>query len=184
MLKPHEHISSYRNPMTAPTTTERRIATSMRRIAVVGASSKPTAPGNYIPAYLQSQGIEVVPVNPQATELLGGPAFASLAEVRGPIDVVVVFRPASEASEITRAAAELGAAAVWLQEGLISTAAQAIANDAGIDFVMDRCIGVTHGELGLGPGPNADDTTPVSGSTAKSLSEDLVCKTSTSQKGL
>jgi predicted CoA-binding protein len=70
-------------------------------------------------------------VNPRGGQLLGEPVARSLAEVDGPVDVVEVFRPASEAPEIAHQAAEA----------------------AGLAVVMDRCMGETHGELGLGPGP-------------------------------
>jgi len=106
--------------------------------------------------HLQEQGVEIVPVNPNATEVLGVPAIPSLAQVEGPIDAVVVFRPAAEALEITREAIALGAGAVWLQEGVVSAEAAATARDAGLRFVMDRCIGMTHGALGLGPGPDPE----------------------------
>lgn len=134
----------------------REILDAMRRVAVVGASSTPGKPANYVPAYLQQQGVEVVPVNPNATEVLGVPAVQRLADVQGEVDVVVVFRPASEAVRITRDAIATGARAVWLQDGLVCEEAAAMARHAGLGFVMDRCIGVTHGELGLGPGPDGE----------------------------
>ena len=132
------------------------IYASIRRAVVVGASPTSGKASNYVSAYLQEQGVEIVPVNPNATEVLGVPAIPSLAQVEGPIDAVVVFRPAAEALEITREAIALGAGAVWLQEGVVSAEAAATARDAGLRFVMDRCIGMTHGALGLGPGPDPE----------------------------
>jgi uncharacterized protein len=77
----------------------------------------------------------------------------SLAEVNGPIDVVEVFRPADEAPEIAREAVKVGAKVLWLQLGIASEEARQVAEAAGLVVVMDRCMGETHGELSLGPGP-------------------------------
>ncbi|HJW61094.1 MAG TPA: CoA-binding protein, partial [Actinomycetota bacterium] len=104
--------------------------------------------------YLQRQGYRILPVNPRGGELLGEPVARSLAEVDGPIDVVEVFRPAEEAPRIAREAVEVGAKVLWLQLGIVSEEARQVAEAAGLTVVMDRCMGETHGRLGLGPGPD------------------------------
>jgi predicted CoA-binding protein len=124
-----------------------------KTIAVVGASADPSKPAHTIPRYLQRQGYRIVPVNPRGGELLGEPVARSLAEVDGPVDVVEVFRPAEEAPGIAREAVEVGAKVLWLQLGIVSQEARQVAEAAGLTVVMDRCMGQTHGELGLGPGP-------------------------------
>jgi predicted CoA-binding protein len=124
-----------------------------RTIAVVGASADPSKPAHTIPRYLQRQGYRIVPVNPRGGELLGEPVARSLAEVDGPVDVVEVFRPAEEAPRIAREAVEVGAKVLWLQLGIVSQEARQVAEAAGLTVVMDRCMGETHGELVLGPGP-------------------------------
>jgi predicted CoA-binding protein len=124
-----------------------------RTIAVVGASADPSKPAHTIPRYLQRQGYRIVPVNPRGGELLGEPVARSLAEVDGPVDVVEVFRPAEEAPRIAREAVEAGAKVLWLQLGIVSQEARQVAEAAGLTVVMDRCMGETHGELVLGPGP-------------------------------
>jgi predicted CoA-binding protein len=123
-------------------------------IAVVGASADPSKPAHTIPRYLQRQGYRIRPVNPRGGELLGEPVARSLDEVDGPVDVVEVFRPAPEAPQIARQAVEAGAKVLWLQLGIVSEEARRIAESAGLTVVMDRCMGVTHGQLGLGPGPD------------------------------
>jgi uncharacterized protein len=122
-------------------------------IAVVGASGDPSKPAHQIPRYLQQQGYRIVPVNPHGGELLGEPVARSLAEVDEPVDVVEVFRPADEAPEIAREAVKVGANVLWLQLGIESQEAKQVAEAAGLTVVMDRCMGATHGALGLGPGP-------------------------------
>jgi predicted CoA-binding protein len=125
-----------------------------KTIAVVGASADPSKPAHTIPRYLQRQGYRIVPVNPRGGELLGEPVARSLAEVDGPIDVVEVFRPAEEAPRIAREAVEVGAKVLWLQLGIVSEEARQVAEAAGLTVVMDRCMGETHAELGLGPHPD------------------------------
>ncbi len=130
-----------------------RIYAETKTIAVVGASGDPSKPAHRVPRYLQGQGYRVVPVNPRGGELLGEAVARSLAEVDGPVDVVEVFRPAAEAPRIAREAIEAGAKVLWLQLGIASEEARRVAEAAGLTVVMNRCMGATHGELGLGPGP-------------------------------
>jgi predicted CoA-binding protein len=131
----------------------RRIYAETSTIAVVGASGDPSKPAHQIPRYLQRQGYRIVPVNPRGGQLLGEPVARSLAEVDGPVDVVEVFRPAEEAPQIAREAVKLGAKVLWLQQGIVSEEARQVAEAAGLTVVMDRCMGETHRELGLGSGP-------------------------------
>lgn len=131
-----------------------------RTIAVVGASGDPSKPANEIPAYLQSQGYRIVPVNPRGGVLFGERAYRSLEEVAAAgldIDVVDVFRPADEAPAIARQAVALGARVLWLQYGIESEEAATIAAEGGLRVVMNRCMGVMHQVVGLGPGPHSHD---------------------------
>jgi uncharacterized protein len=130
-----------------------RVYAETKTIAVVGASGDPAKPAHTIPSYLQQQGYRILPVNPHGGQLLGEPVARSLAEVDGPVDVVEVFRPASEAPQIAREAVKVGAKVLWLQLGIESQEAKQVAEAAGLTVVMNRCMGATHGEFGLGPGP-------------------------------
>jgi predicted CoA-binding protein len=132
-----------------------RIYAETRTIAVVGASADASKAAHHIPRYLQSQGYRILPVNPRGGELFGERVFRSLAEIDMPVDVVDVFRPTQEAPEIARQAIVIGAKVLWLQVGLVSEEARHIAEAAGLTVVMNRCMGETHGQLGLGPGPDA-----------------------------
>ena len=128
----------------------RDIYASTRTIAVVGATPNRDKPGNFIPRYLQSQGYRIVPVTPSHDDMLGERAYAALRDVDVPVDVVEVFRPASEAPGIVRDAILLEAKVLWLQLGIVSNEAAAIGRQAGLTVIMDRCMGATHRELGLG----------------------------------
>jgi uncharacterized protein len=121
-------------------------------IAVVGLSSNEHKPANIVPRYLQEQGYRIIPVNPREESLLGERSYPLLSDVQEPVDLVLVFRPAEEAPAIAEAAVELGARTLWLQDGIVSEEARAIAEDAGVTVLMDMCMGRTHGTLGLGPG--------------------------------
>ena len=123
-------------------------------IAVVGCSTTPGKAAHDIPAYLQRHGYRIVPVNPFADEVLGEPAYDSLAEVPDSIDVDVVdvFRPSEEAAGIVDTAIEraerLGdVSAVWLQLDITDSEAAERAADAGLDFVQDKCLKVEHRRL-------------------------------------
>jgi predicted CoA-binding protein len=131
-----------------------RIYAETRTIAVVGASNDESKPSHRIPRYLQSQGYRILPVNPRGGEILGEPAARSLEDIEVAVDVVDVFRPAEEAPEIARQAIAIDARVLWLQLGIESDEARQLAEAAGLTVVMDRCMGETHGEQGLGPGPD------------------------------
>ena len=131
----------------------RRTYAETKTVAAVGASSDPSKPGHEIPRYLQGQGYRIIPVSPKGGELLGEHVYASLEEIDEPVDAVDVFRPPSESVGIAEAAVKIGAKVLWFQEGTESEEAIRIATDAGLTVVSGRCMGTTHGQLGLGPGP-------------------------------
>lgn len=118
-------------------------------IAVVGASSNEKKAANRIPRWLLNAGFTVIPVNPKSEEILGQKAYKSLAEIPVPVDIVDVFRPSDEAEDVAQQAAAIGAKTLWLQLGITSDKARAIAESAGMNFVEDNCLGVTVNELGI-----------------------------------
>ena len=125
---------------------------AMNRIAVVGCSSSPGKAAHEIPAYLQRHGYEIIPVNPFADEILGKPAVDSLEEVESDIDLVNVFRPSEEISEIVDEVVDRKTAAgdvegLWLQLGIGDAEAEARAEDGGLSVVSDRCMKVEHQRL-------------------------------------
>jgi predicted CoA-binding protein len=119
-----------------------RVLARTRTIAVVGASRDPAKSAHSIPAMLQRAGYRIIPVNPFADELFGEVVHRSLATIDERIDLVDVFRPSDEAATVVKDAIAAGARAVWLQQDIVSANAAALAADAGIDFVEDRCLGV------------------------------------------
>ena len=119
-----------------------------RTVAIVGLSTDPEKTSSKIAGILIEAGYEVIPVHPSATEILGRTAYASLADIPVPVDIVDVFRPAVEAEGIARQAVAIGAQTLWLQLGISSSEAKAIAGAAGLQYVEDRCIGETTMRLG------------------------------------
>jgi hypothetical protein len=131
-----------------------KVYADTKTIAVVGASADETKASHRIPRYLQGQGYRIIPVSPKGGEILGEKVFTSLSEIDTPVDVVDVFRPAEETPQIARDAVAIGTKVLWLQSGIASDEAEEIAEAGGLTVVMDRCMGATHRQLGLGPGPD------------------------------
>ena len=119
-----------------------------RTVAVVGLSAQPGKPSVAVAKVLIDAGYDVIPVHPTATEILGRKAYANLADVPVPVDIVDVFRPSDEAPGIAHQAADIGAGALWLQLGITSDEARATAEGAGLRFVEDTRIGETTLRLG------------------------------------
>ena len=128
----------------------RTILTGTRRIAVVGASNKPDRAGNYVLAFLVARGFDVVGVNPglAGQTLHGAPVVATLQEA-GPLDMVDVFRASDQVGPVVEDAIRLGARTLWMQLGVVNTAAAELARAAGLLVVMDRCPMIEWRRLGL-----------------------------------
>ncbi|MGA2597287.1 MAG: CoA-binding protein [Bryobacteraceae bacterium] len=119
-----------------------------RTIAVVGLSNKPYRPSYGVSEYMQSAGYRIIPVNPDETEVLGEKCYARLEDVAEHIDIVDIFRRPEFVPEIVDAAIQVGAGAVWMQEGVVHEAAAEKARGAGLMVVMDLCILKEHRRLG------------------------------------
>ena len=113
-------------------------------IAVVGLSANALRASHFVGYYAQRHGYRIIPVNPREEEVLGEPCFNSLTAVGEAIDIVNVFRDPSAVPALAKEAVAIGAKALWLQFGVISEEGAAIAADAGLDVVMDRCLKVEH----------------------------------------
>ena len=125
----------------------KEILETYRRIAVVGLSSHPWRASHGVSRFMQSAGYEIIPVNPNETEVLGQRVYASLEEVPSPIEIVDIFRRPEYVPDIVEAAIRKNARVIWMQEGVVHEAAAQRAREAGLDVVMDRCILKEHMRL-------------------------------------
>ena len=130
-----------------------RILMTYGTITVVGASRAPAKAAHYVPAHMQRHGWRIVPVNPHAEQaaeqILGEPAYRTLADAPEQVGLVDVFRPSGQAPDVARQAVAAGATALWLQLGIASAEARAIAEDAGLLYVEDRCLIIEQRRLNL-----------------------------------
>jgi predicted CoA-binding protein len=124
-----------------------KILSGYHVIAVVGCSREEGKPSHDVPAYMQSKGYKIIPVNPFADVILGEKVYKKLTDIKEPVDVVDVFRPGPEATAITNDAVAIHAKAVWLQEGIFNEEAKALAEKNGMLFIMDRCMMKEHRRL-------------------------------------
>lgn len=135
--------------MTSTDATVERILTSYDTIAVVGASAAAAKAAHSVPAHMQKHGWRIIPVNPHADEILGEPVYRTLADIPDQVGLVDVFRPSGQAADIARQAVAAGATAIWLQLGIASAEARAIAEGAGLLYVEDRCLIIEQRRLRL-----------------------------------
>ena len=115
-----------------------------RTIAVVGVSPNPERPSHDMFVTLRARArFEVTPINPAVEQIDGAVAFPSLhayAKAHGPPDIVDVFRKSADALAVTQDAIAVGARAIWYQLGVIDDAAIALADGAGLNVVVNRCL--------------------------------------------
>ena len=122
------------------------IFNNCRTIAVVGLSPKPHRASFDVSRYMQAAGYRIIPVNPNATEVLGEKAYATLKEAaqHEKIDLVNCFRNSEDIPPIVEDAIAIGAKAVWMQLGVSNAAAAARAEAAGLLVVQDKCLKIDH----------------------------------------
>lgn len=114
-------------------------------VAIVGASANPERASYAVANYLTAHShFELYFVNPMADEILGQKTYASLADLPVVPDIVDVFRKHEDLPGVAREAVEIGAKTLWLQLGSWNEEAASIAEDAGLNVVMDRCIKIEH----------------------------------------
>jgi predicted CoA-binding protein len=118
-----------------------------RTIAVVGFSSKTDKPAYSVPAYLQSKGYKIIPVNPNLEQALGEKAYPDLLSIPGPVDIVQIFRRIEDVPPVVEQAIQIGARVVWMQEGIVHEQACDLASQAGLQVVMDTCMRAAHRRL-------------------------------------
>ena len=135
------------------TDTLRHILSTCRTIAVVGLSPKSHRASFDVARTMQSKGWRIIPINPNATEILGETAYPSLTEAARhvTIDLVNVFRNSEDVPPVVTEAIAIGAKAIWLQLGIEHAQAATDAQSAGLEWVQNKCLMVEQARLGILP---------------------------------
>lgn len=120
----------------------KEILQASNNIAVVGLSDDPSKTSHMVSEAMQRKGYRIIPVNPNATTILGEQCYPTLADVPDPIDIVNVFRRPEHTPQVAQEAVNAGAKVLWLQLGIASDEAADIAETGGLTVIMDRCIKV------------------------------------------
>ena len=116
-------------------------------MAVVGLSPNPERPSYNVASYLVEHGYNIIPVNPNAQQILGKTSYSDLSSIPETVEVVDIFRRSEEVMPIVEDAIRIGAKVVWMQEGVINEEAASKAKDAGLLVVMDKCMLKEHQRL-------------------------------------
>ena len=138
---------------TPPSARERlAILRRTRTVAVVGASANPARPSHFVATYLLSSAVSYTVwfITPRETQILGRPAYPSLAALPDAPDLVDVFRRSEDLPGVAREAVAAGARTFWAQLGLWNEEAAATAFGAGLDVVMNRCLKIEHARFAGG----------------------------------
>jgi len=129
-----------------------------KTVAMVGVSMNPVRPSYFVARYLGLKGYTVIPVNPghAGKMLFGQEVLATLADIKGPVDMVDIFRQSQHVPPIVDQALEVldGLKTVWMQIGVSHDGAAAVARGQGVDVIMNRCPKIEYqrlfGELRMG----------------------------------
>jgi len=117
------------------------ILTSVKTIAMVGASPDKTKFSYGVLRVLHETGYDMIPINPRPglEDIRGMRVYPDLASIDRPVDMVEVFRKSEDLYGIAEQAIAIGAKVLWGQIGVINHDAARLAEDAGLKVVMDRC---------------------------------------------
>lgn len=129
----------------------RAIFRSVKIIAIVGLSRSEGAVSYKVASYLQDHGYRIIPVRPKAKEILGEKVYATLEDVPEKVDVINIFRKAEEVPDIVHSAVAVGAKVIWMQKGIINNLAAAMAHEAGLQVILNKCIMKEHKKFEIGP---------------------------------
>lgn len=120
------------------------ILKNSRIVAIVGLSPKPVRDSYKVAKYLKEQGYVIVPVNPGQKEILGEKSYPNIKAIPFPVDIVDIFRKPEAIPPIVDDAIEIGAKAVWMQQGIAHNRSAEKARKRGLQVVMSKCIKIEH----------------------------------------
>jgi uncharacterized protein len=145
------HITVMIDDVHYPDAQIRQILTTVKTIAMVGASDNPARPSYLVFKYLAERGFKVIPVNPgKAGQVFLGATFVGrLADITEPVDMVEIFRASEAAPGVVDEALAMKPLprVIWMQLGVRHDAAAATAEAAGVQVIMNRCPKIEYGRL-------------------------------------
>ncbi len=122
----------------------KEILSKYKNVAVVGMSREEGKDSHEIPKYLIQKGFNVIPVNPNADEILGRKAYKSISDVQETVDIVDIFRPSDKVLPVVQAAISKNSKVIWMQEGISNDEARKLAESNGIIVIFNRCMMKEH----------------------------------------
>lgn len=139
----------YRHNLIEDESGIRELLSRIHRVAVLGIKTEAQSgqPAFYVPQYLLSVGLEVIPVPvyyPEVKEILGRKVFRKVVDIPGKLDLVNVFRKSKDIDAHVDDIVSKAPGAVWFQLGIRNDAAAERLARAGIQVVQDRCLMVEH----------------------------------------
>ena len=120
---------------------------SLKNVAVIGISKHSEKAAHYVPKYLDSNGYNVIPVNPTATKILEKKCYPNINQIKEPIDIVDIFRPSDQVLPVVEDAIKMKPKVIWLQEGIHNKEAEELARANGIKVIFNRCMLAEHQRL-------------------------------------
>lgn len=116
------------------------ILKTAKNIAIVGLSPDESKASNAVAKFLKARGLKIFPIYPKGDEILGFKVYRNLSEIKDDIDIVVMFRKGEFATALVKESISVGAKTLWLQLGITNEEAKKKAQEAGVNFIEDRCI--------------------------------------------
>ena len=119
----------------------KEILKKYKNIALLGASKDLTKTSSIVMKYLQDNGFNVYPVNPsmRGESILGEKVFGNIKEIDGPVEIVDVFRPSNEVTEIAKDSIKVNAKVLWLQLNISNKEAKKIVETNDIIYIENKC---------------------------------------------
>ena len=114
-----------------------------KRLAVVGVSRNLKDFSRMLFREFLKRGYDVIPVNPNATEVEGRKCFARVGDINPGVGGALLMTPPAESAPLVRDAIEAGVSRVWLYraagKGAIHQDAVALCREKGIDLIEGYC---------------------------------------------
>lgn len=122
---------------------------SLRKVAVIGMSKNSSKAAHYVPKYLSENGYDIIPINPNAEQILEKKCYSSISELDEEIDIVDIFRPSDDVLPFIQEVIKKKPKVIWLQDGIHNLEAEDLARKEGIKVIFNRCMLAEHQRLSI-----------------------------------